>query len=117
MRFVGGDIKPCRPEGLIVSIASSTMSSTDSPQAKLMSKWHEGFQTMNAETLKETLHDNFTYATFPRSLQAPEQTKEQWCEQIGKIIGMWTSMEVSLLSLLWSDLCSIPPAANRLLHY
>ena len=72
------------------------MSSSGSPQAKLVREWLEAFERMDIELLTKPLHVDFRYATYPRSLNMPEQTRDEWRLQIAATISFWTHMDASL---------------------
>ena len=92
------------------------MSSSGSPQAKLVREWLEAFERMDIELLTKPLHENFRYATYPRSLNMPEQTRDEWRSQIAATISFWTHMDVSF-SNCPSTLANSLPTANCPFHY
>ena len=63
---------------------------SDSPQVKLFRESGLGFETRNLDLIAKTLHKDFRYIAYPRSLGHPEQTREQWLERCAGIIGVWT---------------------------
>jgi hypothetical protein len=80
------------------------MSSTDSPQIKLMTEWNGAFEKFKVDLLEKPLHKDFTSVTHPQSLGMPEQAREQWLVQMGEMFKMWTEMQVSGFSYPVVDL-------------
>ena len=80
----------------LVPMADSENS--DSPQAKLFSDCRRGFRTGDLELIASTIHKDYRYIPYPRSLGKPEQTKEQWLERWAGFISLWTAdLEVNYL--------------------
>jgi len=77
--------------------------SSGSPQVKLMHEWGQGFKKRDLDVIAKALHKDYRHTTYPRSLDRPEQTREQWLEQFAGIIGLWTDLEVSSINC-----CSSP---------
>lgn len=73
----------------------SALLDSDSPQLKLVAKWHRGFMEKNIDLLGEQLHKDFRRCTYPRSLNKPEQNREEWLKHFGGVIQCSTSFEVS----------------------
>ncbi|KAF9785444.1 hypothetical protein BJ322DRAFT_831107 [Thelephora terrestris] len=71
----------------------------NSPQAKLMHEWHEAFERKDIDLLRKPLHDDVRFATYPRSLNTPEQTRDEWCSQTAETIGLWTHMNRTVHSI------------------
>jgi hypothetical protein len=70
----------------------------DSPQAKLFSDCRRGFRTRDLELIASTIHKDFRYFAYPKSLGKPEQTKEEWLNRWAGLISLWTAdLEVSYL--------------------
>jgi hypothetical protein len=65
--------------------------SSDSPQVRLVRECCRGFQTRDLDLAAKSLHKDFRYVPYPKSLGRPEQTKEEWLEQYAKIISLWTA--------------------------
>ena len=64
--------------------------SSESPQVKVMLEWGKGFEARDVKILEKYLHDDFRAISYPRSLELPEQNKEQWLQRMTMIIGLWT---------------------------
>ena len=92
------------------------MSYSDSPQAKLMNEWHEAFGKKDIDLLTKPLHKDFRYAVYPRSLNMPEQSKDEWYAQTAATINLWTSMDVSRTTYHLNP-CLSPPTANPPLRH
>lgn len=72
----------------------SSTGSLDSPQLKLILEWGKGFKSNDPDLIAKTLHKDFRHVTYPRSLNRPEETKEEWLGRLAGIIGLWTHTEV-----------------------
>ena len=72
--------------------------SSDSAQTKLFRECRRGFQTRDLELIASTIHKDYRYIAYPRSLGKPEQTKEEWLNRWAGLIGLWSAdLEVSCL--------------------
>ena len=79
---------------------------SDSPQVKLFRESALGFETRDLDLLAKTLHNDFRYVAYPKSLGHPDQTKEQWLERCAGIFSVWTvGPKVSYIG------CSLAPFA------
>jgi len=56
-----------------------------SPQIKLLSDWNDGLTEMNVETTGRQLHKDFRRSIHPRSLDQPEQSKEEMLKEISEL--------------------------------
>ena len=78
---------------------------SESAQVKFIKAWGQGFQKKDLNILASGLHKDFRMATYPKSLNKPVQTKEEWLAELGKIIPLWLETTVSsfccCLSLLY----------------
>lgn len=79
-------------------VPMSNPESTDSPQVKLLLEWDEGFQKKDLALISKPLHKDFRHITYPRSLNKPVQTREQWLEYIKGVINLWTDREASAIT-------------------
>jgi hypothetical protein len=57
-----------------------------SPQLQLIYEWVEGFKTKDVNHLAKYLHKDHRRITYPRSLNIPEQTKDEWLEHVGTVL-------------------------------
>ena len=71
--------------------------STDSPQVKLMHGWGQGFKKRDLDLIAKYLHKDYRHTTYPRSLDKPEQTREEWLQQFAGIISLWTELVASYI--------------------
>ena len=69
--------------------------STESPQRKLVNEFFEGLMDMNIEIVAKHLHKDFRRFTYPRSLNKPEQNREEWLRHFEEIIRDTTDVKVS----------------------
>jgi hypothetical protein len=67
--------------------------SSDSPQVKLIHEWARGFRTRDLDAIASTLHKDYRYVGYPKSLGKKEETKEEWLERFGKWLSLWTANE------------------------
>jgi hypothetical protein len=72
------------------------LDNSNSPQVKLMLEWGEGFKAKDLDRIAKPLHKDHRYITYPRSLNKPEQTREEWLAHIGGIVNLWTDNEVDI---------------------
>ena len=77
---------------------------SDSPQVKLMLEWDRGFQKRDLGLIAKSLHKDYRYTTYPRSIGRPEQTREEWLEHIASVLSLWTDHNVSYISCHWNPL-------------
>jgi len=72
------------------------MSSTSeqSPQIKVITAWAQAFMDNNVDQIAGALHPDFTHITFPRSLKIPQQNKEQFMENWGKVFSVLKNFKV-----------------------
>jgi hypothetical protein len=73
-------------------------SASDSPQVKLLYEYRRGFESRNLDNIAKHLHKDFRYICYPRSLNYPEQTKEEWIARFSGYIPHWTDMKVNSLN-------------------
>ena len=57
----------------------------ESPQAKFVHQWSQGFLKSNLDTITKHLHKDFRSALYPRSLGAAEQSREEFIENMKKM--------------------------------
>ena len=70
----------------------------DSPQVKLVHECRQGFGTRDLGRIANTLHKDYRYVPYPKSLGQPEKTKEEWLAHLATIISLWTAnTEVSYI--------------------
>jgi hypothetical protein len=74
------------------------MADLESPQIKLFHECALGFKTRDLDRIAKTLHKDYHYVTYPRSLGRPDQTKDEWLKHEGEKISLWTvDLEVSYI--------------------
>lgn len=71
------------------------MSSSQSPQLKLVLDWGEAFKSKDKDQIAKYLHKDHRRATCPRSLGKPERTKEEWLGHADEIVKAWADFDVS----------------------
>lgn len=64
------------------------LGNSDSPQAKLVNEWGQGFEKRDIGLIAKVLHKDYRHITYPRSLGRPEQTREEWLQHIAGIINI-----------------------------
>jgi hypothetical protein len=64
---------------------------SDSPQVKLLRQCGRGFGTRDLGLIAKTLHKDYRYVAYPRSLGRSEQTKEEYLGQYAGIISLWAA--------------------------
>jgi hypothetical protein len=65
--------------------------SSDSPQIKLFLQSRGNFEKRDLASIANSLHKDFRYVSYPRSLGHPEQTKEEWLERYAGIMSLWAA--------------------------
>jgi hypothetical protein len=74
-------------------------STSDSPQRKLLYEYKRGLESRNLDIIAKTLHKDFRYIFYPRSMGYPEQTKEEWIARFSGYFAVWTDMQVNSLNI------------------
>jgi hypothetical protein len=64
---------------------------SDSPQLKLFQECGRGFKTRDLDLIAKTLHKDFRYAPYPKSLGKPEETREEWLEHRARMFSLWAA--------------------------
>ena len=72
----------------------SSSQTTDSPQVKLILDWAEGFKKADKDLIAKHLHKDHRRIIYPRSLNRPEVTREEWLSRAGEILKHWTDIDV-----------------------
>jgi hypothetical protein len=67
----------------------ASLENPDSPQIKLFHECSRGFRKRHLDVAAETLHKDFRYVPYPRSLGHPEQTKEEFLVYWAGIVSLW----------------------------
>lgn len=95
----------------------SSQQATDSPQLKLAYEWAEGFRKKDLGVIAKLLHEDHRRITYPQSLGTPEQTKEEYIQQMTEIINVWTDdCEVSCTSCCLSLVPLAKQPTQLILH-
>jgi len=91
------------------------MSNSVSPQAKLVQDLGQGFHNKDLDAIAKTLHKDFRYVTYPRSLNLQDKTKEEFLEYLKGIVPLWTEVKASYFSHRTSFVAanSIPQETNH----
>ena len=90
----------------------SSQQATDSPQIKLMYEWADGFRKKDLDVIARHLHKDHRRITRPQSLGIPEQTKEEYIQQMTEVIKVWADRcEVSYAGrcLNFLSIAKLPP--------
>jgi hypothetical protein len=78
-------------------VPMSNIQNSTSPQVLLIFEWGRGFQEKNVDSIAKSLHADFRHITHPRSLNRPDQNKDEWLIHLSKIFPFWTENEVNRL--------------------
>jgi hypothetical protein len=93
---------------------------SDSQQLRLFHECGQGFEAKNPVLIAKTLHEDFRYALYPRSLGKPEQTEEEWLGHWVGIMSLWTvNPKVSYVDCFSDSLRrdQVPSTADLSFHY
>ena len=71
----------------------SNTESPDSPQVKFVREWSQGFDKKDLDIIAKSLHKDFRVVVYPRSLNQPDRTKEEWLGFLAGVISLWTDTE------------------------
>ena len=71
---------------------------SDPPQVKFIHEWGRGFENRDLAQIAKHLHKDYRHTTLPRSLGQPEQTREEWLEHFGAVLGFMTGSEVGYIN-------------------
>ena len=64
--------------------------SSGSPQIKLIYECVRGFRERDMDIITSTMHKDYRYISYPRSLGKPEENREAWVERFAGVISLWT---------------------------
>ena len=78
----------------ITSSFAQMSDNSNSPQIQLFNELNLGFKERSVDLLGKPLHKDFRRCTYPRSLNQPDQNKDEWLKHFGGIIAVITSFEV-----------------------
>ena len=88
--------------------------SSDSPQAKLFHECGWEFHKGDRALVEKTLHKEFRYIPYPRSLGRPEQKKEEFLEYWAGTTSLWaTPPEVSYICCSSNPFAVTKPPRRR----
>ena len=75
------------------------MSSTDSPQFKLLLDLGRGFAETDLVRIEKSLDKDFRYITYPKSLNVPERNRKEFLDSTERRMSRWSEVgSVSYLS-------------------
>jgi hypothetical protein len=66
-----------------------------SPHLSVVKQWLESYQSLDTENVDPLLSKNFQYETYPRSPNAPNQSKKAHLEQWGAGLPLMNKLEAS----------------------
>jgi hypothetical protein len=69
------------------------MSNAPSPQAQLIYELGRGFRERNLDIVAKIFHRDSRHVAYPRSLNIPEQSVQEYIDFVGKRIRYWTEVE------------------------
>ena len=69
------------------------MPNTASPQAQLIYELGRGFGEKNLDIVAKTFHRDSRHIAYPRSLNIPEQSAQEYLDFVGERIRDWTDVE------------------------
>ena len=72
----------------------SSPQATDSPQVRLLHACLEGIKKKNMAHVAKYLHKDHLRITYPRSVEKPEQTKEEYLHHSAELLSLLTEIEV-----------------------
>ena len=75
----------------------SSLEASESPQVNLVHEWGRGFEKQDLDHIAKLLHKDYRHISLPRSINRPEENREQWLQHIGAVIGLWTESGVSYI--------------------
>jgi hypothetical protein len=79
---------------------------SDSPQIKLFREIGWAFQMGDPVLIAKTMHKDYRYIPYPRSLGQSEKTKEEFLEHWTGIISLWdVNTEVSYIGYTSDPIC------------
>jgi len=71
----------------------SDLPSSSSPQLRVVNEFVRGFDERNVDILAKTLHKDFRRIIYPRSLGAPELTKDEWLKNMREVVSFIATPE------------------------
>ena len=77
----------------------SSSEATNSPQVNLLLSFFDAFRKIDLDLIGEHLHKDHRRLTYPQSLGKGEQTKEEYLQNLGKVMALWTECDVSYSSV------------------
>ena len=94
------------------------MADLESPQIKLFHECGQGFKTRDPDLIAKTLHKDYRYVTYPRSLGRQDQTKDEWLKHWADIISLWTAdLEVSYVGCSSDPFAATKPLPQQTYHF
>lgn len=81
----------------------TSLEASDSPQVNLVHEWGRGFEKQDLDHIAKLLHKDYRHISLPRSINRPEENREQWLQHIGAVIGLWTESGVSYTGFLFTS--------------
>lgn len=71
-------------------VPMSNLETDGSPQLELARSYFQGAQKRNIDQIAKTMHKGFIRVTHPRSAGRPAQSREEYLQTLGDLIGLWT---------------------------
>ena len=65
------------------------------PQLEVIKKFHEAHCSRDIESVAALMSKNYTYQTFPKTTDLPDETRETFVQKYGGIFSLLTKVEVS----------------------
>jgi hypothetical protein len=66
------------------------------PQLKAVKHWIDALTVVDMSKVEPVVSRNFKFQTFPKDIDLPEQTKEEYLQWFGRIFVSMTKMDVSI---------------------
>ena len=64
------------------------------PQLKAVKNFFDAYLTLNIRDVASQVSNNFTFQTFPKIPELPDEEKEKCFERYGSILSSFTKLEV-----------------------
>jgi len=78
----------------------SDAENSESPQAKVMQEWGQGFVQRDLDLITKHMHKDYRHITYPQSLGIPEQSREDYLGHMGKVMSFWKSNDATVHSII-----------------
>jgi len=78
----------------------SSSQTTNSPQVRLILDWVEGFKDGDLDRIAKHLHKDYRRIVYPRSLNKPEVTRDQFLSRLGEVLKCWSNIDTTVHSII-----------------